>query len=374
MDKAYEAPLFDVAPSLYKRSTLKSLLLSLKHPSLAGKLLLQSLVEYIRRLWHKSTSASRHQSGLQLQDVLHFQPTMLLKLFPMEYWPLWSLIMPILSRIWPFWSYLDPVSLLLRQTYIDSIYHQHTQSHRWLSAFLEDTLAAKSSRNLEITDFPMYRGRPDRSQNKRPYYSIDPLDSTRLLIAEDDFPVNFRPSGIRVFWFYKFGTLFRVEKNGRRTSRQMPARTWGEGSGEEDYDPSIHERSFSRSQKPLVKFLKFAQDNYNAGFKQFRYVQMYTLNRHSSDWYRGRPKPGRSLDSIVLPRRMKETLLQDAADFFNSKEWYAERGIPWKRGKSVHREASEAVTDLPNVNVRLGPVRTAGMWKDISDIGFSDKL
>lgn len=352
MDKACEGPLFNMAPLFNKRSTWSSLLLSLKHPSLASKLLLQSLVKYIRRVWLKARTASPKESGFQLQDVLHFQPTLLLKLFPVEYWPLWSLVMPLLSRIWPFWSYLDPVSLLLRQTYIDSIYHQHTQSHRWLSTFLEDTLAAKSSRNLEITDFPTNRGRPEKSQKKRPYYSIDPLDSTRLIIAEDDFPVNFRPLGVRVFWFYKFGTLFRVEKNARRTSRQVPARTWGaEGSVEEDYDPSIHIRSFSRSQKPLVKFLKFAQDNYNASFKQFRYVQMYILNRHSSNWHQGRPKPGRSLDSIVLPQRMKEALLQDAADFFNSKEWYAERGTPWKRGKSMHCEASKHLTDLSCVNL-----------------------
>lgn len=36
--------------------------------------------------------------------------------------------------------------------------------------------------------------------------------------------------------------------------------------------------------------------------------------------------------SIVLDPGMKDLLLDDARDFLNSKQWYSDRGIPFRRG------------------------------------------
>lgn len=36
--------------------------------------------------------------------------------------------------------------------------------------------------------------------------------------------------------------------------------------------------------------------------------------------------------SIVLDPGVKDLLLEDARDFLRSKSWYAERGIPFRRG------------------------------------------
>jgi mitochondrial chaperone BCS1 len=38
------------------------------------------------------------------------------------------------------------------------------------------------------------------------------------------------------------------------------------------------------------------------------------------------------MNSIVLDPGIKDTLINDARDFLNSKDWYAERGIPFRRG------------------------------------------
>jgi hypothetical protein len=38
------------------------------------------------------------------------------------------------------------------------------------------------------------------------------------------------------------------------------------------------------------------------------------------------------MGSIVLDPGIKNMLLEDARDFLNSKSWYAERGIPFRRG------------------------------------------
>lgn len=38
------------------------------------------------------------------------------------------------------------------------------------------------------------------------------------------------------------------------------------------------------------------------------------------------------MNSIVLEPGIKDMLIGDARDFLNSKSWYAERGIPFRRG------------------------------------------
>ena len=36
--------------------------------------------------------------------------------------------------------------------------------------------------------------------------------------------------------------------------------------------------------------------------------------------------------SIILDPGIKDLLIEDARDFIASKDWYAERGIPFRRG------------------------------------------
>lgn len=43
-------------------------------------------------------------------------------------------------------------------------------------------------------------------------------------------------------------------------------------------------------------------------------------------------RPKRSMNSIVLDPGVKDRLVSDARDFLKSKNWYAERGIPFRRG------------------------------------------
>jgi len=42
------------------------------------------------------------------------------------------------------------------------------------------------------------------------------------------------------------------------------------------------------------------------------------------------------LASVVLDQGIKEHLLADAKDFMDNEKWYAERGIPWRRGYLLH--------------------------------------
>lgn len=54
--------------------------------------------------------------------------------------------------------------------------------------------------------------------------------------------------------------------------------------------------------------------------------------RSSNNWRTVSTRAKRSLESIILDPGVKELLLDDAKDFLASKEWYSERGIPFRRG------------------------------------------
>ena len=56
-------------------------------------------------------------------------------------------------------------------------------------------------------------------------------------------------------------------------------------------------------------------------------------NAWGSRWERfGNPRRKRPLDSVVLEEGVKERIVADIQDFIGSAEWYADRGIPYRRG------------------------------------------
>jgi len=60
-------------------------------------------------------------------------------------------------------------------------------------------------------------------------------------------------------------------------------------------------------------------------------ISIYASNLEN-DWRLTASHPKRLLDSIILDSGVKEDILYDARDFLDSKKWYSERGIPFRRG------------------------------------------
>lgn len=44
----------------------------------------------------------------------------------------------------------------------------------------------------------------------------------------------------------------------------------------------------------------------------------------------------RSLDSVVLPNQLKQSILQDIESFKSKEEWYSSIGVPWRRGYMLY--------------------------------------
>lgn len=50
----------------------------------------------------------------------------------------------------------------------------------------------------------------------------------------------------------------------------------------------------------------------------------------------GQPRTKRPITSVVLDQGVKENLVRDIEDFMGRAKWYAERGIPYRRGYLLH--------------------------------------
>jgi hypothetical protein len=72
----------------------------------------------------------------------------------------------------------------------------------------------------------------------------------------------------------------------------------------------------------------------------------YRLLAHTSDQLgKARSRTGSALDNLVFPQRVKD-LIREIELWRKSKEWYAEKGIPWKRGWMLYGPPGTGKTAL----------------------------
>jgi chaperone BCS1 len=57
----------------------------------------------------------------------------------------------------------------------------------------------------------------------------------------------------------------------------------------------------------------------------------------TSDWEPfGEPRRRREFESVILDRDMAERILADVLEFLDSRDWYEQRGVPYRRGYLLH--------------------------------------
>jgi len=74
-------------------------------------------------------------------------------------------------------------------------------------------------------------------------------------------------------------------------------------------------------------------------------ISIYSSNT-KNEWRLITSRPKRPLSSIILDVGIKERILDDAKDFLNSKRWYTERGIPFRRGYLLYGAPGSGKTSI----------------------------
>lgn len=102
---------------------------------------------------------------------------------------------------------------------------------------------------------------------------------------------------------------------------------------------------FGRSPARLQAFLQAAIDARAA--RETDTLSVYIPNPfHGGDWMRARLGSRRPLSSVVLKAGQGEALLADLERFFDSRERYAQLGIPWRRGYLLYGPPGTGKTSL----------------------------
>ncbi|KAJ3106048.1 hypothetical protein HDU96_008348 [Phlyctochytrium bullatum] len=85
----------------------------------------------------------------------------------------------------------------------------------------------------------------------------------------------------------------------------------------------------------IEAFLEAARDAFWK--KTCGMVSTYTMrSAWNTDWRKACMRPARPLDSIVLREGLMETIVKDVRSFLGSEAWYAEQGVPYRRGYLLH--------------------------------------
>ncbi|KAF8420910.1 BCS1 N terminal-domain-containing protein [Boletus edulis BED1] len=94
----------------------------------------------------------------------------------------------------------------------------------------------------------------------------------------------------------------------------------------------------------LAKILQDAKNGYIKA--QEDKITIYVSNNSTDGWRELATRPKRPLNSIILDPGTAELVVEDIRDFLSSKEWYAERGIPFRRGYLLYGAPGSGKTSL----------------------------
>ncbi|KAI0311895.1 P-loop containing nucleoside triphosphate hydrolase protein [Amylostereum chailletii] len=99
-------------------------------------------------------------------------------------------------------------------------------------------------------------------------------------------------------------------------------------------------------------------------------IDIYANEGLSGDWRYVSSRPQRSLKSIILDAGVKEVILDDAKDFLGSKQWYADRGIPFRRGYLLYGAPGSGKTSI--IHSLAGELKLDIYIVSLSKLGLDD--
>ncbi|KAH9996395.1 P-loop containing nucleoside triphosphate hydrolase protein [Russula compacta] len=100
-------------------------------------------------------------------------------------------------------------------------------------------------------------------------------------------------------------------------------------------------------------------------------VHVFMADPAYASWRWKGTRQTRPLSSIILEPGIKEMLLADCRDFLRSEDWYAERGLPYRRGYLLHGVPRSGKTSL--IQSLAGELGLDIYVLSLSSLGMNDK-
>ena len=188
---------------------------------------------------------------------------------------------------------------LWRRMTISVTVDNRSPAFKFLCLWIEESDVLSRSRRMQVTQFA-----EDGEWR--------PAENSRVVMAPSE----------GKHWFFYDGAFCLLDRSIERKSRMESF------SGQEGPLESMELTLFGGGRKTVEAWiargaeLAAARDRIGPG--------IHTLGRNG--WHAAGDVPRRAISSIATEDDAAERLLTDARWFYASREWYAERGVPWRRG------------------------------------------
>lgn len=216
------------------------------------------------------------------------------------------------------------------------------RAFHWLSSWLAEQPYTKRSRRLAASS---------------KYVGTEKYDHDNV----GDWRVVFTPApGSHLLWYRRRLVWLQRE-------REQTAGKDGAASLSLQNKETYHITIFGRDQRILRELLTDAHNLAQVEYQKSAsiYASMY------GEWARIGPVSSRSLNSVILPAGQKEALLEDVQKFLQSKDWYRERGIPWRRGYLLHGAPGSGKSSV--IGALAGTLNMNLYWLNLNSPGLSDE-
>ncbi|KAK0618436.1 BCS1 N terminal-domain-containing protein [Bombardia bombarda] len=98
---------------------------------------------------------------------------------------------------------------------------------------------------------------------------------------------------------------------------------------------------------------------------------VYTAKR--MEWTAlGKPRLKRPLGSVILDEGVKEGLVADVRDFLGARQWYTDRGVPYRRGYLLYGPPGTGKTSF--IQALAGELEYSVAMINLSEVGVTDDL
>ena len=147
-------------------------------------------------------------------------------------------------------------------------------------------------------------------------------------------PAKYAPSYGRHFFFHN-GNFLQFE----RSVKQVMSSSWAGSMIRDDEDIIL--TCVGRSTQPLKNLITEAREAFFKKEKACTVVRRPApkeLRNRSRFWTRVASRPSRPMHTVILNGDLKERVLSDINEYLHpsTKFWYANRGIPYRRGYLLH--------------------------------------
>ncbi|KAL4062525.1 P-loop containing nucleoside triphosphate hydrolase protein [Scleroderma citrinum] len=213
--------------------------------------------------------------------------------------------------------------------FLTAHFSQEDYPYDWLMHWLSKQPAWGRSREFDITTRTVTRSGITQSTTGDLEEDEDE-DEEALIHGRKKRKVAFLPSLDTTHTIYYRGHWLRITR-----TRRYP--DYGHGA-------ALKISVVARSNDILKKLVLEAKREYEKDAEHRVHIFLADTTYGCWRWNGARQK--RPLSSIVLQPGVKDMLLADCKDFLASEDWYAERGIPFRRGYLLHGVPGSGKTSL----------------------------